>query len=492
MNLSSIYEEIARRTDGNIYLAVAGPVRTGKSTFVKRFMEQLVIPSIDNVYHRERARDELPQSGSGKTITTSEPKFIPEHGVEISPDGETKLRVRLIDSVGYMIPGAIGAQEDGQSRMVTTPWFDYEIPLTEAAELGTKKVMEDHCTIGVIVTTDGTVTDISREDYQEAESRAVRDVARTGKPFLVLLNSAEPEGTAAKELAEALSGQYGVQVLPVNCLTMEQDDILKILDELLYEFPVQELDFYVPGWVMTLPDEHPVKKGLYELLLERASKTEHLRQVKAVFHSCPEDGVPERMEVRSIDPGSGRVEIGLIFSEKLFYTVLTQETGMEIGGDGELLACLRELVDMKKQYDRISGALNQVSATGYGIVMPTPEEMKLEVPEIIRKNGNYGVKLKASAPSIHMIRADINTVLTPMVGDEKQSENMVNYLLSEYEGNTEKLWESNIFGKSLFELVSEGLSNKLSRMPDDARMKLRDTISRIINEGSGGLICIIL
>ena len=490
--MNSIYEEIGRRTDGNIYLAVVGPVRTGKSTFAKRFMEQLVIPSIDNVYYRERARDELPQSGSGKTITTSEPKFIPEQAVEISPDGTAKLRVRLIDSVGYMVPGAVGATEDGQPRMVTTPWYDHEIPMTQAAELGTRKVMEDHCTIGVVVTTDGSITDIPREDYLEPEARSIGDMKQTGKPFLVLLNSTHPDSPETKTLAEQLETQYGVHVMPVSCLTMEQEDILEILNQLLYEFPVEELDFYLPGWVTALPEGHPLKTGLYQSLLERSRGAEHLRDTRRLFSGAPEDAGAEKMEVRSIEPGSGIVEVSLIFPEALFYQVLSQETGMDIADDGALMAHLREMGEIKREYDRISGALEQVRATGYGIVMPTTDEMHLEVPEILRKNGSYGVKLKASAPSIHMIRADINTVLTPMVGDEKQSEDLVNYLLSEYEGNTEKLWESNIFGKSLFELVSEGLSSKLSRMPEDARMKLRQTISRIINEGSGGLICIIL
>ncbi len=490
--MNSIYEEIGRRTDGNIYLAVVGPVRTGKSTFAKRFMEQLVIPSIDNVYYRERARDELPQSGSGKTITTSEPKFIPEQAVEISPDGTAKLRVRLIDSVGYMVPGAVGATEDGQPRMVTTPWYDHEIPMTQAAELGTRKVMEDHCTIGVVVTTDGSITDIPREDYLEPEARSIGDMKQTGKPFLVLLNSTHPDSPETKTLAEQLETQYGVHVMPVSCLTMEQEDILEILNQLLYEFPVEELDFYLPGWVTALPEGHPLKTGLYQSLLERSRGAEHLRDTRRLFSGAPEDAGAEKMEVRSIEPGSGIVEVSLIFPEALFYQVLSQETGMDIADDGALMAHLREMGEIKREYDRISGALEQVRATGYGIVMPTTDEMHLEVPEILRKNGSYGVKLKASAPSIHMIRADINTVLTPMVGDEKQSEDLVNYLLSEYEGNTEKLWESNIFGKSLFELVSEGVSSKLSRMPEDARMKLRQTISRIINEGSGGLICIIL
>ena len=490
--MNSIYEEIGKRTDGNIYLAVVGPVRTGKSTFAKRFMEQLVIPSIENVYHRERARDELPQSGSGKTITTSEPKFIPEQAVEISPDGEARLRVRLIDSVGYMVSGAVGAEEDGQPRMVTTPWYDHEIPMTQAAELGTRKVMEDHCTIGVVVTTDGSITDIPRDDYLEPEARSVGDMKQTGKPFLVLLNSRYPDAAETQLLAQQLEQQYGVSVLPVNCLTMEQEDILEILQQLLYAFPVEQLNFYLPGWVGALPEDHPIKQALYPQLLSMAQRTEHLRDARAVFAELPDNVSFSGMDITGLSPGTGIVEIRLTFPEAMFYQVLSQETGVEIRDDAELMEHLRQLGEIKREYDRVSGALEQVRATGYGIVMPTTEEMHLEVPEILRKNGNYGVKLKASAPSIHMLRADITTVLTPMVGDEKQSEDLVNYRLSEYEGNTEKLWESNIFGKSLFELVSEGLNSKLSRMPDEARTKLRQTISRIINEGSGGLICIIL
>ncbi len=490
--MNSIYEEIGKRTDGNIYLAVVGPVRTGKSTFAKRFMEQLVIPSIENVYHRERARDELPQSGSGKTITTSEPKFIPEQAVEISPDGEARLRVRLIDSVGYMVSGAVGAEEDGQPRMVTTPWYDHEIPMTQAAELGTRKVMEDHCTIGVVVTTDGSITDIPRDDYLEPEARSVGDMKQTGKPFLVLLNSRYPDAAETQLLAQQLEQQYGVSVLPVNCLTMEQEDILEILQQLLYAFPVEQLNFYLPGWVGALPEDHPIKQALYPQLLSMAQRTEHLRDARAVFAELPDNVSFSGMDITGLSPGTGIVEIRLTFPEAMFYQVLSQETGVEIRDDAELMEHLRQLGEIKREYDRVSGALEQVRATGYGIVMPTTEEMHLEVPEILRKNGSYGVKLKASAPSIHMLRADITTVLTPMVGDEKQSEDLVNYLLSEYEGNTEKLWESNIFGKSLFELVSEGLNSKLSRMPDEARTKLRQTISRIINEGSGGLICIIL
>ena len=352
--------------------------------------------------------------------------------------------------------------------------------------------MEDHCTIGVVVTTDGSITDIPRDDYLEPEARSVGDMKQTGKPFLVLLNSRYPDAAETQLLAQQLEQQYGVSVLPVNCLTMEQEDILEILQQLLYAFPVEQLNFYLPGWVGALPEDHPIKQALYPQLLSMAQRTEHLRDARAVFAELPENVSFSGMDITGLSPGTGIVEIRLTFPEAMFYQVLSQETGVEIRDDAELMEHLRQLGEIKREYDRVSGALEQVRATGYGIVMPTTEEMHLEVPEILRKNGSYGVKLKASAPSIHMLRADITTVLTPMVGDEKQSEDLVNYLLSEYEGNTEKLWESNIFGKSLFELVSEGLNSKLSRMPDEARTKLRQTISRIINEGSGGLICIIL
>jgi stage IV sporulation protein A len=390
-----------------------------------------------------------------------------------------------------MVQGAMGAEEDGKPRMVTTPWYDHEIPLTQAAELGTKKVMEDHCTIGVLVTTDGSVTDIPREDYLEAERRSIQDMQATGKPFVVLLNSAHPEAAETQNLGRDLAQEYGVTVCPVNCLTLDQSAILNLLDQLLYEFPVQELDFYLPGWVTALEENHPIKTGLYQSLLTMARESPRLREVQTRFQSPP----PElgcQIQPKETDLGSGIVSMTLLFPEQLFYQVLSEQTGTEIAGDGDLMALLRELSQARQEYDRVAAALEQVRATGYGIVMPTTEEMTLEVPEIVRKNGSYGVRLKASAPSIHMLRADINTVLSPMVGDEKQSEDLVNYLLKEYEGNTEKLWESNIFGKSLFELVNEGLTTKLSKMPEDARMKLRETVQRIINEGSGGLICIIL
>ena len=492
MDKSSIYQQIAQRTDGNVYLSVVGPVRTGKSTFIKRFMEELVIPNIENVYQRERARDELPQSGSGRTIMTAEPKFVPEEAVEISPDGVSRLAIRLIDSVGYMVPGAMGATEDGEVRMVTTPWLDREIPMTEAAELGTKKVMEDHCTAGIIVTTDGSITDIPRADYVEAETRSIADMKATGKPFLVLVNSTNPRGEAAQELCREIEETHHVTCQAVNCLQMDQEEIQEILRGMLYAFPVRELRFYLPRWVEALDDSHGIKQALYEAMRRSAGEISQISEAEPAIREICELETVQDYTVREIDLGTGTVSVMLQFPEALFYTVLSEQSGFPIENDGDLMGLLAQLSEVKREYDKVANALDQVRATGYGVVMPTAEEMHLEVPEIIHKGSAYGVRLKASAPSIHMMRADIETEISPMVGDEKQSEDLVDYLLGEYKDDTEKLWQSDIFGKSVYELVSEGLNTKLKRMPDEARLKLKQTLSRIINEGSGGLICIIL
>lgn len=492
MEQKSIYEQIGLRTDGNVYVCVVGPVRTGKSTFIKRVMEELVIPNIDNVYRRERARDELPQSGSGKTIMTSEPKFVPEEAVEISPDGTAKLSVRLIDSVGYMVKGAIGADEDGEPRMVTTPWYDHEIPMTEAAELGTKKVMEDHGTIGIVMTTDGTITDIPREDYVDAEDRAIRDMQATGKPFLVLVNSQEPDGEGAKALCGQIEKTYGVSCMTVNCLALQEQQITEILKKLLYEFPVSELRFFLPSWLEALEMDHAIKQALYEAMRRSAAGIAKISEAEPAIRDICQLETVEDYHIRAIDLGTGAVSCVLDFPERLFYQVLSEKSGFDVDNDGALLTLLEQLSGIKKKYDKVSNALDEVWATGYGIVMPGSEDMHMEVPEIVRKGGSYGVKLKASAPSIHMMRADIQTEISPIVGDEKQSEDLINYLLGEYEGNTEKLWDSNIFGKSLFELVNDGLSTKLRKMPEDSRFKFKDALQKIINEGGNGLICIIL
>ena len=492
MTESTIYKDMAARTGGAFLLGVVGPVRTGKSTFIKRFMETLVLPGIQDPYLRERARDELPQSGSGRTVMTSEPKFVPEEAVDITPDGTATLSVRMIDSVGYMVDGAIGAMENGAPRMVTTPWFDEEIPMTEAAELGTKKVMEEHCTVGIVVTTDGTVTDIPRSDYIAAEERAIRDMQATGKPFLVLINSANPDGADAAALRDYIAQTYGVSAMTADCQAMRGAELNALLRELLYAFPMREMRVFLPAWVQALEMEHPLKAALYQALRTNAAMISRLAEAEPAIARVAELEDVCGYRISSIDLGSGTVTCELDMPEGLFYQILGQRTGFEIENDGELLSLLTALAETKKQYDKISAAMEEVRATGYGIVMPSAEELHMEVPEIVRKGNSYGVKLKASAPSIHMLRADIQTEISPMVGDEQQSEELVKYLLGEYEGNTEKLWDSNIFGKSVFELVNEGLTTKLRRMPDDARFKLKDALTKIINEGANGLICLLI
>lgn len=492
MEQRTIYEQIGSRTDGNVYLGVVGPVRTGKSTFVKRMMEELVIPNIENIYRKERARDELPQSGSGKTIMTSEPKFVPEEAVEISPDGKTTLSVRLIDSVGYMVEGAIGAMEDGEERMVQTPWFDYAVPMSQAAELGTRKVMEDHATIGLVVTTDGSITDIPREEYVQAEAKAIRDMKATGKPFLVLVNSVKPDGRAAKEMQEQIRQTYGVSCVCADCLRMSEEELNAILTGLLYAFPVTQLWFYMPKWVQALETDHKLKGTLYEVMRQSAQKIHQMGEAELVLEEIGELECVSDSRIRSMDPGSGIVSCELIFPETLFYQILGEKSGFPVSNDRELLDLLQVLAQMKKEYDKVSDALEKVRATGYGVVMPVMDELHLEKPEVVKKGANYGIRLRASAPSIHMMRANIETELNPMVGDEKQSEDLMHRLLEAYEENPEKLWESNIFGKSLHELVNEGLETKLKRMPESTQFKLQQTLGRMINEGSGAMICILL
>ncbi len=487
-----IYEDIARRTDGDIYIGVVGPCRTGKSTFIKRFMETLVIPRIDNVYMRERARDELPQSGSGRTIMTAEPKFVPEEAVDISLEGGSNFRVRLIDCVGYMVDGAVGQFEDDAPRMVTTPWFDHEIPMTEAAEVGTRKVIAEHSTIGIVVTTDGTVTEIPREDYLDAEERVITELKELGKPFLVLVNSADPSSAYAKQVASEIREKYDVTCITANCLTLEEDGVTQIIRGVLYEFPLRELGIFLPAWVEALDGSHPIKSALYSAMLESAGEMRRVRDLEGVLDTLGGCENISKTRVQAIDMGTGIALAEVELERTLFYKTLAEQSGFDIADDGDLMSLLKGLSHVKSEYDRLEGALASVRQTGYGIVMPSTDELTLEEPEIVKQGGRYGVRLKASAPSIHMMRADIQTEVSPIVGSEKQSEDLVHYLLSEFEENPAQIWQSNIFGKSLHDLVSEGLNGKLKRMPDDARDKLRETLQRIINEGSGGLICIIL
>lgn len=487
--METIYQDIAARTNGNIYIGVVGPVRTGKSTLIKRIMEKLVIPNIEDVYRRERAKDELPQSGSGKTIMTSEPKFVPEEAVEICPDGTTSFRVRMIDSVGYMVEGAVGATEDGIPRMVTTPWYDYEIPMTEAAELGTQKVMQEHCSIGLVVTTDGTVTDIPRSDYIEAETRAIRDMQATNKPFLVLVNSISPKADAARQVASRIQKEFGVEPIVADCQALDEEDICMIFRRLLYAFPMQELRVYLPRWMDALEPSNTVKASLYEALLQRAEEISTLAQAQVTLQKLRELEQVLDFSIRNVNLATGTVSCSLTFPETLFYEILSSKAGMPIENDAQLLSLLTELAQAKKEYDKISDALASAKATGYGIVMPTAEEMTLQTPEILRKGSSFGVKLKAGAPSIHMIRVDIDTEISPMVGDEKQSQDLIAYLA---EQEPDELWQSNIFGKSVYALIQDGLTSKVIRMPETVRERFRGTLGRIVNEGATGLICLIL
>ena len=492
MEERNLYEDIALRTEGDIYIGVVGPVRTGKSTFIKRFMESLVIPNIEHVYRRERARDELPQSGSGRTIMTAEPKFVPEEAVPITMENGASFQVRLIDCVGYMVDGAMGQMDGEEQRMVTTPWFDHEIPMAEAAEIVTRKVVSEHSTIAIVVTTDGTITDIPREGYLEAEERVISELKELGKPFLVVLNSAYPSSDRARAIQKELSQRYQVTCLAVNCLTLEEGDINGILQQVLYEFPVKELDLYLPHWVEALPQEHPIQEALYGVIRQAAQQLHRIRDVEGAVKAMGACEQVSDARISAIDLGSGVAAAVLELPRSLFYDTLSQQSGFQIADDGDLMGLLTELAKVKSAYDKVADALKEVEETGYGIVVPSIDSLVLEEPEIVRQGGRYGVRLKASAPSIHMIRADIETEVSPIVGSEKQSEEMIHYLLQEFEGDTGKIWQSNIFGKSFHELVGEDLNAKVKRMPEDAREKLRETLQRMINEGSGGLICIIL
>ena len=493
MNRStSIYQDMAARTGGSIYIGVVGPVRTGKSTFIKRFMETQVLPHIDNAYRRDRAQDELPQSGSGRTIMTAEPKFVPEEAVCIRLEDDVTFSVRLIDCVGYMVPGAMGQFEDLSPRMVMTPWYDHEIPMTEAAEIGTRKVITDHSTVGIVITTDGTITDIPREDYLEAEERVIRELQEIGKPFLVLLNSADPRGSRAASIAAEIGEKFGGSCLPVNCLALEEQELRSLLQGLLYEFPLQELDVFLPPWVDALPGEHPIKSDLYQRIAAGTADLHCIRQLAPYLASLQNTENVESAGVDAMDLGQGVAQASIRLPRGLFYTTLSQRSGLSVSDDGDLMELLTELAKVRKAYDKVAPALIAARETGYGIVLPTVEELELEDPEIVRQGGRYGIRMRASAPSIHMIRADVSTTVSPIVGNEKQSEEMVNYLLRQFEGDTGKIWESNIFGRSFNEIAGEDLQAKLKRMPPDAQAKLREALERIINEGGGGLICIIL
>lgn len=492
MENTRLYQDIAKRTDGDIYVGVVGPVRTGKSTFIKKFMDLLVIPNIDNEYKKERAKDELPQSAGGKTIMTTEPKFVPNEAIEITLDNNLKFKTRLVDCVGYLVDNAIGYLEDDMPRMVKTPWSEEEIPFETAAEIGTKKVIEEHSTIGILVTTDGSITDIPREDYIKAEERVVNELKALNKPFIILLNSAEPNSTYTHELADNLSEKYHATVIPTNCENLTINDINNMFSKVLYEFPTSQVCIKFPRWIDGLDFDHPLKAELYKEIKDALEPIHVLKDVSSCVNTIKKTEIIENTTIADIQLGSGNVNIEITLKEELFYQVLSEITGVCVNNEGDLFSIISSLSVTKKKYDKISYALDEVERKGYGIVTPSIDELILDEPEMIKQGSRFGVKLKATAPAIHLIRTNVETEVSPIVGSEKQSEELVNYLLSGFESDPKKIWESNIFGKSLHELINEGLQTKLAKMPEDAQVKLQETLERIVNEGSGGLICIIL
>lgn len=492
MDNFDIYRDISERTNGDIYLGVVGPVRTGKSTFIKRFMDLLVIPNIENTYQRERAKDELPQSGMGKTITTTEPKFVPNEAVEIVIRENAKLKIRMVDCVGYLVKGVLGHEENNMPRMVNTPWFEKEIPFEEAAEIGTRKVITDHSTIGVVVTTDGSITDIERPNYVKAEERVVEELKELDKPFVVLLNSKKPKGESTIALKENLTERYGVPVIPVDCMNMSMEDINSILEKILFEFPVKEINISLPGWIEGLYKDHWIRKDILKSIREKLGLIYRISDIDTGIEELTESEVINETICKEINLGEGIVDLNMLVEDHLLYNVISDTTGYDIKGEHQLMTLISKLAKAKEQYDRIEGALEDVKNFGYGLVAPTIEELELLEPETFKEGNRFGVKLKANAPSLHIMRVDINTEVSPVIGTEKQSEQLVKHLLEDFESDPTKIWQSNMFGKSLNDLVQEQLEGKLNMMPEDARRKMRKTLQRIVNDGSGGLICIII
>ncbi|MGL4570943.1 MAG: stage IV sporulation protein A [Clostridium sp.] len=492
MDNFKIYKDISERTQGDIYVGVVGPVRTGKSTFIKKFMDLMVIPKIDNEFKKERAKDELPQSGSGKMIHTTEPKFVPNEAIEINIDDEIKFKVRMVDCVGYIVKEALGYIEGENIKMVNTPWYDYEIPFEDAAEIGTRKVITDHSTIGLVITTDGSITGLEREDYIEAEERVISELQSINKPFVVVLNSQRANSKEAQEIKKEMEEKYDVEVQAMDIANMTESDIEDLFKNVLKEFPVKEVNIDMPEWLERLEAEHWLKKDFFNIIKGMSKNISKVRDIKLSLDNLEEEEFLGEAFIKEIDLGIGTANVIMKPKDGIFYKVLSEICELDVNSENDLLSIVKELNVAKKEYDKVKDALKDVNETGYGLVAPQLMEMKFEEPEIVKHGSQYGVKLKASAPSLHFIKANIQTEISPIMGSEKESEELVKSLLEQFESDPAMLWQSNMFGKSLEVLVKEGLQNKLYKMPEDVQVKIQKTLQKIINEGNGGLICIIL
>ena len=489
-NEFDLYKDIQMRTGGEIYIGVIGPVRTGKSTLIKRMMDILVLPNLPDGPEKERILDELPQSGSGKTITTTEPKFLPKEAFELNLSPDVQLKVRLIDCVGHMVNGAVGHMEDEQPRMVKTPWSEEKIPFVKAAEIGTRKVMQEHSTIGIVVTCDGSFSEMSRENYIEAEERTVLEMKKLGKPFIVILNSSRPYAEGTVNLARELEDNYQVPVLPLNCEQLRKEDVTKIFENILKEFPITDVEFYMPKWVEMLSDEAKIKKDLLEgirKIMTRIGRVQDITQENLQMESP----FVSRIKIEQLNLSNGKVKVVLEIDEKYYYEILSEMTGTDIPGEYELLTLIRELSAMKKEYVKVQYAIDAVRQKGYGVVMPIKEEITLEDPAIVKQGNKYGVKIRATAPSIHMIRANIETEISPLVGNENQATDLIKYI-GQTKGDDGSIWGTNIFGKSIEELVEDGIKSKVYQIGEESQVKLQETMQKIVNDSNGGMVCIII
>ncbi len=491
MEQFSVYKDIKARTGGEIYLGVVGPVRTGKSTFIKRFMELLVLPAMEDEHVRNQTRDELPQSSGGKTIMTTEPKFIPKEAAKLKLDDSIEAKVRLIDCVGFMVDGAAGHIENQQERLVKTPWYEYQIPFTKAAEIGTRKVITDHSTIGVVVTTDGTIGDLKREAYIPAEEKTVEELKAIGKPFLVLLNSTRPYSEETGRLAEEMEKKYDVTVLPVNCEQLKKEDIFKILERILKEFPVTQLNFFIPKWLEILSADHWLKAGVIETVRELLGKVTQMKDITESLLDITTDTI-RGLKTDRMDLSDGTVSINVDVNDSYYYQILSDYVGLPIEGEYQLMQTLSSLAKMKQEYEKVQNAISQVRLRGYGVVTPERSEVILDEPQVIKHGNKYGVKMKAEAPSINMIKAHIETEIAPIVGSQQQAEDLITYIKQNAKESEDGIWNTNIFGKSIQQIVEDGIQAKVSQVTEDCQLKLQDTLQKIINDSNGGMICIII